>query len=343
MPNLDTRIRRIDSEESGPFSLRRASLTSIYVRARAYFASDARRAIQTVLGLIWLLDGVLQFQSFMYSNGFVHMISSGAAGQPEWLSSTIKWAAHILHSNLTFLNTLSALTQVIIGVGLLCRPAVKAALALSFAWSLVVWWIGEALGNLFAVTANPLTGAPGAVLLYAVIGLLAWPTDRRGGLLGERGARTTWAALWLVMAWLWLLAPNSASHSTSAAITAAPSGAKWLTSLQHSVASAAAGNGVPIALLLAVASAAIGVGVAVNRRPRAFLALAVVLNLAYWVVGQGLGGVLTGSATDPNAGPLFILFAFAMYALVNVAGPAVQVADHQHIGAATLEQAKRAA
>jgi len=27
--------------------------------ARAYFASDAVRAIQTVLGLVWLLDGAL--------------------------------------------------------------------------------------------------------------------------------------------------------------------------------------------------------------------------------------------------------------------------------------------
>ena len=31
---------------------------------RAYFASDSARTVQTVLGLIWLLDGALQFQSF---------------------------------------------------------------------------------------------------------------------------------------------------------------------------------------------------------------------------------------------------------------------------------------
>ena len=37
---------------------------------RAYFLSDSRRAVLSVLGLIWLLDGALQFQSFMYSSGF---------------------------------------------------------------------------------------------------------------------------------------------------------------------------------------------------------------------------------------------------------------------------------
>jgi hypothetical protein len=283
------------------------------------------------LGLIWLLDGALQFQSFMYSKGFVQVITGTAAGQPHWLASSIKWAAHIFQSNITVLNTLFALTQVIIGLGLLYRPAVKGALALSFAWSLMVWWSAEAFGFLFSNTASPLTGAPGAVLLYAIIGLLVWPTERPGGLLGLRGARITWAALWLVMAWLWLLAPNSTANATSAAISSAPSGAGWLTSLQHSAASATAGHGLPIALVLAGVSAAIGVTVALNWRPRTFLALGVILNLAYWVLGQGFGGILTGSGTDPNAGPLFIVLAFGMYALVGVEAPAVRT-RHQVAG-----------
>jgi hypothetical protein len=299
----------------------RVSPASAYAVVRAYFASDARRAIQTVLGVIWLLDGALQFQSFMYTQGFVQTITGGEAGQPYWLASSIKWAAHILGSNLTVVNTLSALTQVIIGLGLLYRPTVKGALAVSFAWSLIVWWFAEAFGFMFSNTASPLTGAPGAVLLYAIIGLLVWPTRRPGGALGLRGARTTWAAVWLVMAWLWLLAANSTANATSSAISAAPSGAAWLANLQHSVANALAGDGLPIALVLAGVSAAIGVAVAINWHARAFLALAVILNLAYWVIAQGLGGILTGSGTDPNAGPLFILFAVGLYSLIPAREP----------------------
>ncbi len=282
---------------------------------RAYLGSDARRAIQTALGLIWLIDGALQFQSFMYTRGFVRVITGGAAGQPHWLASSIMWAAHILGSDLTLFNTLSALTQVGIGLGLLYRPTVEGALLVSFAWSFVVWWFAESFGFLFGNMASPLTGAPGAVLLYAIIGLLVWPTNRPDGLLGRRGAKGIWAALWLVMAWLWLLAPNSTANATSSAISAAPAGTAWLASVQHSVASAAAGNGLPIAIVLAGLSAAIAVAVAIDWHARAFLVLAVVLNLAYWVVGQGLGGILTGSGTDPNAAPLFILLAIAVYSL----------------------------
>jgi hypothetical protein len=319
MSQADTPSTRFAAAVSGFPTVRATSAASIWTAARAYFASDARRAIQTVLGLIWLLDGALQFQSFMYSKGFIQVITGLEAGQPYWLASSIKWAAHIVQPNLTPLNTLFALTQVMIGLGLLYRPTVKGALALSFAWSLIVWWSAEAFGFLFSNTASPLTGAPGAVLLYAIIGLLAWPTQRPGGLLGLRGARTTWAALWLVMAWLWLLAPNSTANATSDAISNAPSGARWLSSLQHSVATAAGGHGLPIAIVLAGISAAIAVTVATNWHARTFLALGVILNLAYWVLGQGFGGILTGSGTDPNAGPLFILLAFAMYPLVGVA------------------------
>lgn len=298
---------------SGSFSAR-----SWGAGLRAYFASDARRAIQTVLGLIWLLDGALQFQEFMYSKGFVQAIAAGGEDQPHWLASTIKFAVHVVQFDLPVLNTLFAVTQIVIGLGLLYRPTVTRALTLSFAWSLIVWSSAEAFGFLFSNSASPLTGAPGAILLYAIIGLLVWPSMRPGGLLGIRWARIAWATLWLIMAWLWLLAPNSTANATSRAISNAPSGAAWLTSLQHAVASAAAGRGLPIALVLAGVSAAIALAVALDWRAKAFLVLAIILNLAYWVVGQGLGGILTGSGTDPNTGPLFVLLACGMYSQLSM-------------------------
>ena len=180
-----------------------------------------------------------------------------------------------------------------------------------------MWWFGEAFGMLFMNMAQPLTGAPGAVLMYALIGLLAWPNGRRGGLLGIRGAKTMWAALWLVMAWLWLLAPNSSANATHDALTATDPGMGWLSSVQSHLASAAKGDGLVIALVLAAVSAAIGIAVAADWRPRAFLALAIVLNLVYWVVPQGFGGIFAGGATDPNAGLLFVLLAYAMFPIVS--------------------------
>jgi hypothetical protein len=95
-------------------------------------------------------------------------------------------------------------------------------------------------------------------------------------------------------------------------------GASWLHSLQSNVASAAHGHGLVIALVLAAVSAGIGVAVANNWRPVPFLVLAIVLNLAYWVIGQGFGGIFyTNSTTDPNTGPLFVLLALVLLTLTR--------------------------
>ncbi len=287
------------------------------VRLRTYFADSPVRRLQTALGLIWLLDGGLQFQSFMYSKGFIAMLKSGAAGQPGWVHDSVIWGANIASHDLNAWNTLFALIQVLIGVGLLYRPAVRPALVVNVVWALVVWWFGEAFGMmLMSGMAAPLSGAPGGVVIYLLVGLIAWPSARPGGLLGVRGARTMWAALWLVMAWLWLESASAAPNAIRDMINAAPSGMSWLSSLQDGFASVARGNGVAISLVLAAVSAAIAIGVAANWRAKQFLLLAVILNVVFWLVGQGLGGIFAGGATDPNTGPLMILLAYGLSTLV---------------------------
>ena len=66
---------------------------------------------------------------------------------------------------------------------------------------------------MLSTVASPLTGAPGAVALYGLVALIAWPNGRRGGLLGRRATLVTWTALWSVMAWLWLTTANSGAVS----------------------------------------------------------------------------------------------------------------------------------
>jgi hypothetical protein len=281
--------------------------------------SISRRGLQIGLGLIWLLDGGLQFQSYFYSHGFTGDLGQMAAGQPGWLSDSITWAANLAAQNLGVWNTLFALAQVFIGLGLLWRPTVRPALAVSFLWVLIVWWFGEAFGGLFANLAEPLTGAPGAVLLYALVGVLVWPGDRVAGLLDARGARTMWAALWLVMAWLWLGPASSGADSVANVLEAGGSGIGPLTSVQHWVAGGAAGNGLVIAVVFASLSVAIGLGVATDHWAKPLLWLSIVMNLAFWVIGQGVGEIFAGGATDPNAGPLFILLALAMFPVVGMA------------------------
>lgn len=285
-------------------------------KLREYFFSDPTRTAQTVLGLIWLLDAGLQFQSFMYSRGFISMVTTMAAGQPHWLSSSIRWAATLTGHDLTVYNTLFALIQLAIAVGILWRPTVKQALILSFGWAVFVWWFGEAFGMLFMNMAAPFTGAPGAVIVYALIGLIVWPNGRPGGLVGVRGARIIWATLWLLCSYLWLLQASAAPNAIHDMINAAPSGMSWLSSLQDGFASVTQGDGLVLAVILAAVSAWIALGVGFNRGAKELLIFSIVLQLAYWLLGQGFGGIFQGGATDPNAAPLFILLAYTLLALI---------------------------
>lgn len=263
-----------------------------------------RRISQILLGAIWLTDGALQFQPVMFSKAFVtSVILPNAAGQPNVLASPIIWVAHQIEPHVALFNALAASFQVVIGLGLMGKRTVRPALAVSFVWALAIWVIGEGLGGILNATADPLTGAPGAALLYIVVGIMVWP--RHGD--GIRGERLAWAALWLTSAVLWSMPANYSPNSIHAAIAAAPSGAAWLATTLRVVGNIADGIGAPIALTMAVLSVAIALSALTGVLQRSFVALGVALAVVCWIVGQGLGGVLTGSATDVSAGPLLVL------------------------------------
>ena len=94
-----------------------------------------------------------------------------------------------------------------------------------------------------------------------------------------------------------------------------------LAAWETSVANATKGSGGTIAVLLAVASVLIAAGVWSRLRPVA-LGAGIVLALAYWVLGQSMGGPFwVGNATDVNSGPLFVLLALTLMPLTLTRRP----------------------
>jgi CHASE2 domain-containing sensor protein len=77
---------------------------------------------------------------------------------------------------------------------------------------------------------------------------------------------------------------------------------------------------VSAAVVLAVVLVIVASGTFLPRRAaRAVIVLAVALAAALWLA-QGLGGILTGSATDPDTGPLLALLALAFWPLASCPG-----------------------
>lgn len=304
-----------------------AAATSARAGGRALVTA---RGVQIALGVVWLLDGLFQFKSFMFTHGIVKEVFEPAMhGQPAFIGEPMRTLDDFYGRDLTLWNTLSGEIQVAIGLALICsRRLVKPALAVSFAWAIYVWWFGEGFGGLTSNTLPaPLMGAPGAVILYAIIGLLVWPTGRREGRspaalgpLGDRGGLYLWSGLWAISAGLWLANVNRAKEATHGMIVEmAEASPHWLAKIQDSLAKHTVGHGTTIAIVLAIVSLAVALAVWTPLRWPA-LAVGIVLSLAYWLYGQDLGGPFwSEGATDFNAGPLFVLLAVALFPVAQLA------------------------
>ena len=293
-------------------------------------SSGLRRGIQIGLGLVWLLDAALQFQPYMFGKAFVtQQLIPAAAGSPAVVANPALWANRLVLHDVAAWNTAFALIQLAIAVGLLWRPTVKAALAGSVLWAVSVWWFGEGLGGLLTGSASPVTGAPGAVILYALIAVLVWPrragADGRdvatGGLLGGRWGRGTWVVLWGGFGYLMLQPAVRAPGALHDAIAGSAAGEPWwLAALDRDAASAVGSHGLAFSIGLAVVFALIAAGLLWPTTARPAVLLAVVAGLAIWVIGENFGMILMGNATDPNTGPLLVLLAAVFWPLARSRG-----------------------
>ena len=318
--------------------------------ARDRESAGLRRGLQIALGVLWLADGALQLQPFMFGRGFVNQILMPAyMGSPSGVTGpALAFTRLVLHAPGAW-DAAFAVTQLLLGAALLWRPAVRAGLAASIVWALGVWWFGEGLGGILSGSASPLTGAPGAVIVYALLAVLAWPAVAgprqdgpvaAGSPLGLTGARVAWLALWGASAYFILQAANRAPralHDTIAGLAAGEPG--WVAAMDRGVASAAGSHGLAISVGLAVVFVAAGLGIFWSVTARAALLLAMIVAMTIWALGENFGALLTGRGTDPNTGLILLLVAAAFWPLSRRPAPAV-TSDHSRVSARVDEPAQ---
>jgi hypothetical protein len=261
---------------------------------------------------LWLLDGALQFQPYMFSKEFMAGILGMAnMGLPGFLGHADFRVAILLAAHPAFWNAVFASVQVALGAGLIFGRGrvVDAARGASIVWALGVWVIGEGAGGMFMGGTSLLTGAPGAALLYALVAIMVWPPRIRAG-----AGRALWAVVWTGSALLELVGINHASGVPGAQITdGAFREPGPVAAADRAVGHLVAGQGALFAVCLLVAAIAIGAGALSDRtlRPALIAGGAVAIFIA--TAGQNVGQVLTGQGTDPGTGPLLILMAFSLW------------------------------
>ncbi len=289
---------------------------------------------------MWLLDGALQFQPYMYekgSKGFFGPLSQNTMGRPNFITDAIRTLVATGVAHQVLFNVTIGLVQLAIGACLLYGRTTRIALAASAIWAAGVWVGGEALGQMIFPQASMLTGAPGAALVYLVVSLVLWPVrdgeapgeaggPGEAGLLGAAGARAAWAVIWCGSALLELESGNFAPRGVSAQLAYSargePGAVAWI---DKTSAHLAAGHGTIIAFSMLLVELFAGWGIVRAPTRRAALATGIAASLVYWVVGQNFGLMLTGQATDPNLGPVMILFALCLWPRTRRAGAAEAV------------------
>ncbi|MHB8596061.1 MAG: hypothetical protein ACYDER_04535 [Ktedonobacteraceae bacterium] len=288
-----------------------------------------RKRLCQLLGLLWLIDGILQLQPQMFTMNMVNgVMRPMLQGQPGAIESSFNWIVQVSTRNLTLMNLTVAIIQILIGLSLLLGREVKVALLASVVWSFIVWYGGEGMSMLLTGQASALTGAPGAALLYALLALVVYPfspttNHDEGGMLSRTQLRRALAIFWILMALLqaqpyWW---QQGQISQVVGVMVGQGGLnsilvdpllQWLSTITSSI---------EIPLNAALIGIFLALGVALffvdNRHIRPVLIASIVVSLILWYGAQAFGMIFTGMATDFNSGLLLVVIALACWPLAH--------------------------
>ncbi len=272
--------------------------------------------LAVALGALWLGDAVLQLRPQMFTPAFSGQVlySTALMYQPPWLSGFLFAVARLEAANLATTTLLIAAVQLAVGSALLVPATRRAGLVASAAWATVVWVLGEGMGFLATGTASLWSGAPGAALIYLALSILAL-RGRRHPTQWIRTGLWVWTLYWGIGALLdlaWRYPPGAVmAYNLQSAAQSAPG---VLQSIDYALARLTFQFQWPV--VVAATSVYLFLAAAIWRGPlrRPALTLGLLLLAAFWVLGQGLGGVFTGVATDVNSAPLMALLTAVLLA-----------------------------
>ena len=294
-----------------------------------------RRLLRIGFGLLWIFDGILQAQPKMAGGLASQVIEPIAASSPTWVQRLVNWGGTAWSYHPIQAGAASVWIQIGIGAWLIVASRgfwSRLAGVASVGWGLIVWMFGESFGGIFAPGLSLLTGAPGAVLLYAVAGALialpegAWRGPRLGRLL-LAGLGLFFLGMALLQAWpgrgFWQGTLDGKPGTLAGMVQSMSDTSQphFLSSLLASFGSFAASNGFAVNLVVVIVLTAMG-AIFLTGRPRLVRYAAgfgIVFCLADWVLVQDLG-FLGGLGTDPNSMiPTALLFSAGYLALTPAA------------------------
>lgn len=286
----------------------------------------SQKLLRRILGVLWLVDAILQVQPQMFTANMINsVLVPTLSSQPAPVAASLHVIVLTIAQHLVFFNLLIAIVQAEIGVFLIAGFWIRGTVILSIVWAFIVWYGGEGMNMLLTGQAGVLTGAPGAVLLYPLLGLLIYPRKGQSPTKGENGLIQRVNFRW-VLAGFWIFAallqaqPFWWQQGQVAGVVSGMTGMGGLNSVLidpvlEPLARFLVPFEIPLNSALIVIFLGLGIGLALLKpqRSRPLLVLSILLSLLIWWAAQGFGMIFTGQATDFNSGLLIVLMTLACW------------------------------
>src|SRR5204862_294952 len=124
-------------------------------------------------GIIWVLDGILQYQPSMFTKSFPDMLAESAHGNPGVMAGPITWSANLIDHHVVVLNAIFATIQLALGLGIAWRPTLRLALTASIALAVL-------LALLAVAVYLPAPALRAAIVLAVVLAAALWLAQGMG-------------------------------------------------------------------------------------------------------------------------------------------------------------------
>src|ERR1700730_3956198 len=124
-------------------------------------------SIRIAFGVIWLIDGLLEWQPADFHN-FSQLITAMSQGQPVPLGAVISAGQAVVAINPTLANGLLAALETAVGLSLMTNTLSRWALRISVVLAALIWVFGQGFGMVFMVGATDVQSGP----LYVLVSLM---------------------------------------------------------------------------------------------------------------------------------------------------------------------------
>jgi cytochrome oxidase Cu insertion factor (SCO1/SenC/PrrC family) len=294
----------------------------------------SRTILRIGFGILWVFDGILQFQPSMPLGLGNDVVRPAVSGAPSWLHPLMLHAIALWNAHPINLATGTAWIQVGIGLALISSNAAigRYAAVVAAGWAALVWIVGEGAGGVFASGASILFGWPGAGFFYCAAAVwIALPPRY----FGDHYSRWTLRFLAIVLlvaavlqclpsAQFWHGGNNNAltAMTRTMTVTAQPHGLTWVVRHVGDLAGTL-GGGFNVIVILWLLAGAGGLWYASTHQCNWPIVTVVVGAVIVWVVGEDVA-IFGGVGTDINSMIPLALMAYCARPALRSAPPLVR-------------------